>query len=204
MQIEKKKVSQVKTNPNNPRLIKDHKFNKLVKSIREFPEMLKIRPIVVDEDNVILGGNMRFKACIEAGLQEVYVIKASELTKEQQKEFVVKDNVNFGEWDYDLLSMDYDVDQLIDYGINVLYFGDELEQVEEEEKAMIIKEMELKFNEHHDYIVFLFNNSNDWVKAVSRLDLPKMPVSLSPKTKRVGLGRVVDASKLIELLDNGR
>lgn len=203
MQIEKKKVSQVKTNPNNPRLIKDHKFNKLVKSIREFPEMLKIRPIVVDEDNVILGGNMRFKACIEAGLQEVYVIKASELTKEQQKEFVVKDNVNFGEWDYDLLSMDYDVDQLIDYGINVLYFGDELEQVEEEEKAMIIKEMELKFNEHHDYIVFLFNNSNDWVKAVSQLNLTKMPVSLSPKTKRVGLGRVVDASKLIELLNNG-
>jgi len=204
MQIEKKKISEVKVNPKNPRLIKDHKYHKLVKSIREFPEMLKIRPIVVDENNVILGGNMRYKACIEAGLKEVYVINASELSEAKKKEFVVKDNVNFGEWDYDLLSMDYEVDKLIDYGINVLYFGDEVEQVDQEQKAEIIKEMELKFNEHHDYIVFLFENSNDWVKAVSQLNLPKMPVSLSPKTKRVGLGRVVSASKLIELLNNGR
>ena len=91
--IEKWKVSEVKANPNNPRIIKDDKFKKLVQSIKEFPEMLELRPIVVNNDGVVLGGNMRLKACKEAGLKEVPVIKASELTEEQQKEFIIKDNV---------------------------------------------------------------------------------------------------------------
>jgi ParB-like chromosome segregation protein Spo0J len=82
--IEQVKISKVKNNPNNPRLIKDDKFKKLVNSIKEFPEMLKIRPIVVNEDMIVLGGNMRLKACKEAGLKEVFIIKASELTEEQQ------------------------------------------------------------------------------------------------------------------------
>ena len=88
-------ISQIKPNPNNPRLIKDDKFNKLVKSIKEFPEMLKLRPIVVNKDMVVLGGNMRLKACIEAGLKEVPIIKAEDLTEEQQKEFIIKDNTGF-------------------------------------------------------------------------------------------------------------
>ena len=81
MKTEKVSISQVKTNPNNPRLIKDDKFKKLVSSIKEFPEMLEIRPIVVDNDNIVLGGNMRLRACKEAGLKEVHIIKADQLTE---------------------------------------------------------------------------------------------------------------------------
>ena len=90
------KISKVKPNESNPRFIKDNKFKKLVKSIKDFPEMLKLRPIVVNKDLVVLGGNMRLKACKEAGLKEVYILKADDLTEEQQQEFIVKDNVGFG------------------------------------------------------------------------------------------------------------
>ena len=89
------KLSEVIPNPNNPRQIKDDKFKKLVESIKNFPEMLSLRPIVVNDNMVVLGGNMRLKACKEAGLKEIPIIKASELTDEQQKEFIIKDNVGF-------------------------------------------------------------------------------------------------------------
>lgn len=120
--IEKVKISVVKSNPNNPRIIKDNKFKKLVQSIEDFPEMLQLRPIVVNKDNVILGGNMRHKACIDAGLKEVYIIKADKLTEQQQEEFVIKDNSNFGEWDWDLLANQFDTRELIQWGIDVPKF----------------------------------------------------------------------------------
>lgn len=119
MNIEQVKLSKVKNNPNNPRLIKDDKFKKLVNSIKEFPEMLKIRPIVVDKDMIVLGGNMRLKACKEAGLKEVFIIKASELTEEQQREFVIKDNSGFGEWDWDIIANEWDSTELIEWGLDV-------------------------------------------------------------------------------------
>jgi len=115
MKIEKAKIEDVKSNPNNPRVIKDDKYKKLVKSIKEFPEMLEIRPIVVDEDGIVLGGNMRLKACKEAGLKEVHIIKASELTEDQKKEFILKDNQSFGEWDTKLLSQ-WDKELLLESG----------------------------------------------------------------------------------------
>ncbi|MFN9518926.1 MAG: ParB N-terminal domain-containing protein [Bacteroidota bacterium] len=113
------KVSEVKLNPNNPRLIKDDKFKKLVQSIIDFPEMLDIRPIVVNADMVVLGGNMRLKACKEAGLKEVPIIMADNLTEEQQREFLIKDNVSGGEWDWDMLANEWEVEQLTDWGIDV-------------------------------------------------------------------------------------
>ena len=113
------KINTIKTNPKNPRLIKDDKFKKLVKSIQEFPQMLELRPIVVDENNIILGGNMRYKACIEAGLKEVYILKAEDLTELQKDEFIVKDNVGFGEWDWDVLANEWDAEKLDDWGLNV-------------------------------------------------------------------------------------
>ena len=119
------KITEIKSNPNNPRIIKDDKFKKLVKSIQEFPQMLKLRPIVVNKDMVVLGGNMRLKACKEAGLKEVYILKADELTDEQQKEFIVKDNVGFGEWDWDMLANEWDTDKLEDWGLDLpIYFND--------------------------------------------------------------------------------
>jgi hypothetical protein len=113
------KISKVKGNPNNPRIIKNDKFKKLVTSIKEFPEMLKLRPIVVDEDMVVLGGNMRLKASKDAGLKEVWIDIAEGLTEEQKKEFIVKDNVGFGEWEWDILANEWDSVQLAEWGLDV-------------------------------------------------------------------------------------
>ena len=119
MKIENVKLSDIKLNPNNPRLIKDDKFKKLVQSIIDFPEMLKIRPIVVNEDMIILGGNMRFKACKEAGLKEVPIIKTSGLSEQKQKEFLIKDNIAGGEWDWNLLANEWDEIKLVEWGLDV-------------------------------------------------------------------------------------
>lgn len=119
MKVNKVKISEVKTNPKNPRLIKDDKFRKLVKSIQEFPQMLELRPIVVDENNIVLGGNMRLKACKEAGLKEVYIVKAENLTEQQKDEFIVKDNVGFGEWDWDMLANEWDTEKLDEWGLDL-------------------------------------------------------------------------------------
>ena len=122
MNIIQRNISEIKRNPNNPRVIKDDKFIKLVESIRSFPQMLRIRPIVVNSDGVVLGGNMRLKACTEAGLKEVPVIVADDLTEEQQREFIIKDNVGFGEWDWELLSKEWEADDLESWGLDVLGF----------------------------------------------------------------------------------
>ena len=115
-------IQEVRPNENNPRFIKDYKFKKLVKSIKEFPQMLKLRPIVVNSDMVVLGGNMRLKACKEAGLKEVWVLKADDLTEQQQREFIVKDNVGFGEWDWDVLGNEWNTQQLEDWGMEIIGF----------------------------------------------------------------------------------
>ena len=112
-------IKTVKSNPNNPRIIKDDKFKKLVNSIKEFPKMLEIRPIVVNDDMVVLGGNMRLKACKEAGLKKVPIIMASELTEDEQKQFIIKDNVSGGEWDWEMLANEWDVKQLEEWGVEV-------------------------------------------------------------------------------------
>jgi DNA modification methylase len=135
MKTEKVKISEIHANKNNPRIIKDDKFRKLVKSIQDFPKMLEIRPIVVDEDNIVLGGNMRLKACKEAGLKEVYIVKADNLTEEQKHEFIVKDNVGFGEWDWDSLANEWDVEKLDEWGLDLpvdLSVQEELEAEEDD------------------------------------------------------------------------
>ncbi len=119
MEWKKVKISEVKNNPNNPRVIKDDKFKKLIESIKEFPKMLEIRPIVVNQDMIVLGGNMRLKASISAGLKEVPIIYVDDLTEEQQREFIIKDNVSGGEWDWDMLSNEWDADELDAWGLDV-------------------------------------------------------------------------------------
>jgi|TARA_R110001592_G_scaffold117333_3_gene319299 hypothetical protein len=121
------KISKVKGNPSNPRIIKNDKFKKLVKSIQEFPEMLKLRPIVVDEDMIVLGGNMRLKASKEAGLKEVWIEVAEGFTEEQKKEFIVKDNVGFGEWEWDMLANEWDSVELAEWGLDVWQNEDDIE-----------------------------------------------------------------------------
>ena len=127
------KIQQVKLNPNNPRLIKDDKFKKLVQSIKDFPEMLNIRPIVVNQDMIILGGNMRYKALKEAGLKEVPII-ITDLTEEQQKEFLIKDNVSGGEWDWDILANEWNSEELEAWGLDIPSFEvDEVLEAEEDD-----------------------------------------------------------------------
>jgi ParB-like chromosome segregation protein Spo0J len=122
-------IKQVKTNPKNPRVIKDDKFKKLVKSIQEFPDMLNKRPLVVftdvDGKYVVLGGNMRLKACNELGIKEIPIIVADEWTEEEKNEFLIKDNVGFGEWDWDDLANEWDAEKLDDWGLDVPIFKDD-------------------------------------------------------------------------------
>lgn len=163
-------IAKVKNNPNNPRTIKSEKFEKLVKSIKEFPQMLDVRPIVVirskvEGEYIVLGGNMRLKACKEARIKEVPIEIADGWSKEKQDEFVVKDNLPFGEWDYELLKADYDLDKLEDWGLEIKDRFDSLEdsnfkkQQEFQETQTLkftypdleyirVKEALMKFSEH--------------------------------------------------------
>jgi len=121
-------INEIKPNPNNPRLIKDYKFKQLVKSIQDFPQMLELRPIVIDENNMVLGGNMRLKACIEAGMTDVPVIHANNLSEAQKKEFIVKDNVGYGEWEWDALANEWNIEDLDNWGLDIPAFTNDIEQ----------------------------------------------------------------------------
>jgi ParB-like chromosome segregation protein Spo0J len=134
-------INEIKPNPNNPRLIKDHKFKQLVKSIQDFPQMLELRPIVIDENNMVLGGNMRLKACIEAGLTDVPVIHANNLSEEKKKEFIVKDNVGYGEWDWDELANSWNVEELTDWGLDIPNF----DIIEEQEQKDLSDKLKSEF-----------------------------------------------------------
>ena len=127
------KINKIKANPNNPRLIKGDKFKKLVQSIKDFPEMLKLRPIVVNKEMVVLGGNMRLKACIDAGLKEIWIAKAWDLTPEQENEFIIKDNVGFGDWDWDVLANEWDVKELENWGLEGFPFEEDVLEAEEDD-----------------------------------------------------------------------
>lgn len=110
-------VSKIQENKNNPRIINKSKYEKLLESCRTFPEMLSARPIVIDENNVVLGGNMRFKAYKELGYTEVYVVQIKDWSEKQKKEFIIKDNSNFGDWDWDILGNEWDRQDLVDWGL---------------------------------------------------------------------------------------
>lgn len=150
-------INEIKPNPSNPRIIKDDKFKKLVKSIQDFPQMLELRPIVIDENNVVLGGNMRLKACIEAGLKDVPVKQAKDLTEEQKKEFIVKDNVGYGEWDWDDLANNWDEQLLTEWGLDIPNFntGSFADQNKELSLDDVSDSMSinLKYTEEEYYIV---------------------------------------------------
>lgn len=171
MKVEKVKISEVKNNPQNPRLIKDDKFKKLVKSIQDFPQMLELRPIVVDENNIVLGGNMRLKACKEAGLKDVYIVKAENLTEEQKQEFIVKDNVGFGEWDWDMLANEWDNELLSEWGLD-LNIEDKLDNIDDGEEINF--EQSVQLEPPKEYILLMAEpNSVDWeeIKEVLKLKM---------------------------------
>jgi hypothetical protein len=139
-------INSVIPNSENPRYIKEDKFEKLVKSIKDFPEMLQLRPIVINDQNVILGGNMRYKACVEAGVKKIPVIKADQLTPEQQREFIIKDNVSGGNWDWDIIANEWNTDELEDWGLDVINVDwDELDYIDEDvEKPELSNDLTIK------------------------------------------------------------
>ena len=140
-----KNINELKNNEANPRTITDGKFEKLVQSLKDFPEMLKLRPIVVDEDMTVLGGNMRLKACKEAGIKKVHVTVAQGLTEDQKKEFIIKDNSSFGEWDWDLLTDEWDTVKLNEWGLE-LESPVEVEDFSEKNSEIDIDEIEDKMS----------------------------------------------------------
>lgn len=119
VKIEKVNIHSIRKNPDNPRVMNKQKFIKLIQSIKEFPQMLKLRPIVVNNEGLILGGNMRYTACLQLNHKQVYIIKAEDLTDEQIKQFIIKDNVGFGDWDWDILANSWDTKQLKEWGLDV-------------------------------------------------------------------------------------
>ena len=197
MKSNKIKINKIKENTSNPRFIGKDKFKKLVKSLKEFPEMLKLRPIVVDDNNIILGGNMRYKAAVELGMKEVWVLQADDLTEKQKQEFIIKDNVGFGEWDWDILANSWDVDKINEWGLDLPILNEKLEVIKDDKPEIEITEEIL---EEHNYIVFTFDNTLDWnvIKEVFEIkEVNKLNSHLGDK----GLGRIINGTRLLNKLN---
>jgi hypothetical protein len=153
----KVKINAIKNNPKNPRLCKDDKFKKLVKSIKEFPEMETVRPIVVNKDMIILGGNMRYKAMIECGYKEVNV-EVVDWSEQKQNEFIIKDNVGFGEWEWDEIANSWDMEQLEDWGMDLPLF-DKIDNLEDGESIEIPKSLQVIPKK--EYILIMADEDSD-------------------------------------------
>lgn len=167
------KINEVKPNPKNPRIIKDDKFKKLVKSIQDFPDMLNKRPLIVFTDTdgkyVVLGGNMRLKACKEIGLKEIPVILADEWTEEQKAEFLIKDNVGFGEWEWDQLQSEWDTEKLEEWGLDVP-IDDKIDELEDGEEIELPQSVQLE--PPKEYILIMAEpNSVEWEEIKEMLKL---------------------------------
>jgi ParB-like chromosome segregation protein Spo0J len=136
-------LNTILSNPNNPRIIKDEKFKKLVQSIRDFPEMMSLRPMIIEENNFILGGNMRREALIEIGYTEIpddWVKIATGLTEDQKRQFIIKDNLGYGEWNWEELANSWDNALLDSWGLDP-----DWKQVDEEENEPNEKDQELQW-----------------------------------------------------------
>ena len=138
------KITKLKSNPSNPRFIKDDNFKKLVNSLKEFPKMMELRPIIVDDKFIVLGGNMRYKALIELGYKEIpdeWVKQSKDLTEDEKRQFIVKDNLGYGEWDWDILANEWDKEELIEWGLDVIEKQDwgTLEYIDEAEQPNFSK-----------------------------------------------------------------
>lgn len=182
------KLSKIKNNPNNPRLIKDDKFKKLCESIKALPKMMELRPIVVDDNFIVQGGNMRLKALNELGYKEIpdeWVKQAKDFSEDELKEFIIKDNVGFGEWDWDDLANNWDTEKLEEWGLDIPNF------TEKEIDPDIIFSSEL--DSENNYIVLKFNKDIDFIQIQTLLGLESTySKRANGKPWSKGLGRVVD------------
>lgn len=158
------KLSDIKLNPNNPRLIKDDRFKKLVKSIEEFPKMMKLRPMVVNQDMVVLGGNQRLKALKELGYKEIpdeWVKRADELTEDEIRRFIIADNVGFGDHDWELLTNEWNVDELNDWGLSLPNFGSEFNEMDESSLDFLEEFDPVGTSKGLQRVVFIFDGKDE-------------------------------------------
>jgi len=170
--IKKVKITEVIANPNNPRLIKDEKFKKLVKSIQDFPDMLNVRPIVVNKDMVVLGGNMRLKAIKEAGLKEINV-DIVDWDEQKQKEFIVKDNASFGEWDWSDLANNWNAEELAEWGLDIPGWanGHSINDMSENELDFTEEFNPIGISADLQRVVFIFDNKEEAEKYLKDLNI---------------------------------
>jgi len=180
--VKKIHISKIQENKKNPRVIKGYKFEKLVKSIKDFPKMMELRPIIVNDQNVILGGNMRYKAAVEAGLNEVFIVQAKNLTPKQQEEFIIKDNSSFGEWDWDILANEWEIKELSDWGLDLpkIYFDEDKEP--EIDKDIFDHELDTYINAKIKQITLYFN-AEDYEKAIEDLQTIRDKENLEDNTQ---------------------
>ena len=175
-------ISKIQENKKTPRVIKGYKFEKLVKSIKDFPKMMELRPIIVNEQNIILGGNMRYKAAVEAGLKEVFIVQAKDLTEKQQEEFIIKDNSSFGEWDWDLLANEWEVKELSEWGLDLpkIYFDEDKEP--DIDKDIFSDQLDTYINAKIKQITLYFD-SEDYEKAINDLQTIREKEKLDDNTQ---------------------
>ena len=188
-------LSDIKPNPNNPRFIRDEKYKKLVQSLKDFPKMLELRPMVIDENNIVLGGNMRLKALQELGHKEIpeaWFKRAKELTDKEKERFIIADNLPFGEWDMDILANEFDSDDLKEWGFDIDKNKNTLaaEEIEGLEQSIQIEPPK-------EYILIMCEpNSDEWeeLKMMLKLKMVKnggYKKESSWYNKHVGLERVL-------------
>ena len=178
--MKKIEIKKLKPNPNNPRSINKNKFERLKKSITEFPKMLELRPIVVDENFVVLGGNMRLKALKDLGIKETFYIQQKDLSDDQKKQFVIKDNASFGDWDWDILANEWNNKDLLDWGIDVLQPEEELEKNNDENEFSNL--IDTYINAQIKQIVLYYNNE-EYETALNNLEDIRLKENLEHNTQ---------------------
>jgi len=201
------KITEIKGNPKNPRLIKDDKFKKLCNSIQNFPKMMELRPIVIDENNMVLGGNQRWKALKEIGYKELpdeWVKKASDLTEEQKQEFIIKDNVGFGEWEWEQLANDWDSELLDEWGLDVPDLEEKIDNLEDGEEIEVPQSVQLA--PPMEYVLIMCEpNSEEWEELKLWLKLKMVRKGGYKKGSAfdsVGLERVIKYNDFKERVAN--
>lgn len=168
-------ITEIKPNPRNPRIIRDEKFKKLVKSLQDFPEMLEKRPLVVftdvDGKYVVLGGNMRLKAANEIGLKKLPIIIADDWTEEQKNQFLIKDNVGFGEWDFEQLVSDWDNDSLNEWGLQLPNWSPEINEMTEDELDINEEFDPIGTSSNLQRVVFIFDGKDEAESYLNSLNV---------------------------------
>lgn len=196
------KITDLKLNEANPRRISNTKLNKLAKSIKEFPKMMELRPIIYDKNKIIIGGNMRYLALQRLNYKDIpdgWAVCADDLSEEDKKRFIIEDNVSFGDWDWDVL-VDWKKEDLIEWGLDV---GDDYDKAGRMRDIPDVGEME--FSEEllleHNYVVLYFDNPLDWEVAKEKLGLKNVKSNVPKKSQKVGIGRVLKGKDIINRLN---